>query len=236
MKSKPYLNDKYLLSYVVGLALGDGNLSSPNGRVIRLRISCDTRHASLIEEIQWALSRLMPNNKVSIVVRPGNCVDISCYSNYWPNLLGWNVGDKFSQRATVPLWVLSDRTYTINCLRGLIETDGSIYRDRGYLMMIFVTIIPELAESFQYMVESLGFQPKTYKIEFKNNKWNYKKTWKQHIVFDVDFRKLDKKQTKDYDTINTLMTWAWNHTSALSGIYFEIYNDGQDFKWLNSSD
>jgi hypothetical protein len=173
MKSKPYLNDKYLLSYVVGLALGDGNLSSPNGRVIRLRISCDTRHASLIEEIQWALSRLMPNNKVSIVVRPGNCVDISCYSNYWPNLLGWNVGDKFSQRATVPLWVLSDRTYTINCLRGLIETDGSIYRDRGYLMMIFVTIIPELAESFQYMVESLGFQPKTYKIEFKKGLYNY---------------------------------------------------------------
>jgi hypothetical protein len=42
--------DPELQAYVIGLAIGDGNLSNPNGRAIRLRISCDTNYPHLLEK------------------------------------------------------------------------------------------------------------------------------------------------------------------------------------------
>ena len=37
-------SDKNLQAYVIGLALGDGNLSKPGPRAVRLRISCDNKY------------------------------------------------------------------------------------------------------------------------------------------------------------------------------------------------
>ena len=45
---KTILNkDKGLQAYVIGLALGDGNLSNPNGKATRLRITCDKKYPFL---------------------------------------------------------------------------------------------------------------------------------------------------------------------------------------------
>ena len=53
---------------------------------------------------------------------------------------------------------------SIHCLQGLIETDGSIYTDRGYQMVIFSTVIAELAQQVELMMRSLGFRPHVYKV------------------------------------------------------------------------
>ena len=83
--------DRELQAYVVGLAIGDGKLSNPNGRAVRLRISCDTMYVALTEKIACAL------------------------------------------KICIPEWIYREYNPIVPCLRGLIETDGSIYRDRGYL-------------------------------------------------------------------------------------------------------
>jgi len=44
-----------LLAYVVGVALGDGNLSNPNGRATRLRITCDAKYPRLARKIARSL-------------------------------------------------------------------------------------------------------------------------------------------------------------------------------------
>jgi hypothetical protein len=44
--------DSELHAYVLGLAIGDGNLSNPNGRAVRLRITCDTKYPILIKWLQ----------------------------------------------------------------------------------------------------------------------------------------------------------------------------------------
>jgi hypothetical protein len=62
----------------------------------------------------------------------------------------------------VPRWIFKKREFVIACLRGLIETDGSIYRDRGYVMVNFVATIPRLASDVMTMLTRLGFQPKLY--------------------------------------------------------------------------
>lgn len=153
-----------LLAYVVGIALGDGNLSNPNGRATRLRITCDLKYPKLIQKIQTSIAALLPKNKVSIVKRHENCLDISCYSNKWENLLGWhaNKGSKLIQHISIPNWIKTNSEYKINCLKGLIETDGSIYTDRKYLMVMFTNGSYNLAKDVLEMIIFLGFKPRFY--------------------------------------------------------------------------
>lgn len=74
--------DKQNLAYVIGVALGDGNLSNPNKRATRLRITCDSVYPKLGKEIKTSLELLFPTNKVSYVKRKeGTCFDISVYFN-----------------------------------------------------------------------------------------------------------------------------------------------------------
>jgi DNA-binding transcriptional regulator WhiA len=170
--------DKKLQSYIIGLAIGDGNLSNPNNRAVRLRITCDQKYPLLKQRIIDCLELLLPDNKVNIVERKETCCDISVFSNHLENLLGWKAkkGSKFSQKVTIPNWIKSKKEYKINCLKGLIETDGCIYNDRGYRMVMFSTIIPKLANDVYKIINSLGFQPHIYKIKGKKDHNLNKKT------------------------------------------------------------
>jgi DNA-binding transcriptional regulator WhiA len=160
------------LAYIVGIAMGDGNLSNPNGRATRLRITCDNKYPNLIRSILYSVRNIFPNNQVSLVKRKDNCVDISCYSNKLEGFLGWKVGfgSKHIQKISVPDWIKNDRKFTISCLKGLFETDGSIYIDRKYLMANFVTTIPSLAKDVIEMIRSLDFKPNIQKFKQKNGK------------------------------------------------------------------
>jgi len=123
---------KETLAYVIGIAIGDGNLSNPNKRATRLRVACDRKYENTIINFVDAIQKVMPLNKVSIQPRKGNCVDISCYSNKWENILGWKVGfgSKYAQNISVPSWIKRNKKYCKACLKGLFETDGSVYEDR----------------------------------------------------------------------------------------------------------
>ncbi len=79
--------------------------------------------------------------------------------------MGWRAGrgSKADQAISVPGWIKKSNQYKVHCLRGLIETDGSIYVDRGYRMVIFTTAIPQLAADVGWMIASLGFRAHTYR-------------------------------------------------------------------------
>lgn len=155
--------------------MGDGNLSNPNGRAVRLRVACDLKYPKMIGRMQLAIQKLFPQNKVSIVKCKSNCCNISCYSNKWENLLGWKAknGSKHKQNISIPEWIKENKKYSIACIRGLFETDGSIYKDRGYEMVGFVTIIPNLAKDVLEILKKLKLNPKIYKINtIKNTRYN----------------------------------------------------------------
>jgi len=161
--------DKNLQAYVIGLALGDGNLSK-FPRTIRLRITCDDKYPNLMNRIEDALQQLLPENKVSRLKRPRNCTDISCYSSRWEELLGWTAtgGSKIRQDIRVPQWVKNDTEHIRYCLRGLFETDGSVYMDRKYLMANFVSATRELAYDVIEMTILLGFKVNTQENHSRN--------------------------------------------------------------------
>jgi DNA-binding transcriptional regulator WhiA len=161
---------KYL-AYIIGVAIGDGNLSNPNGRSVRLRISCDTKYPEIIKEISSSLKVILPENKVSLVKKKCNCVDISCYSRYWEKWLGWkhNKGPKYEQSIKIPKWIKNNSEYSESCLKGLFQTDGCIYFDRGYIMVNFVTTIQGLDDEVVRMITKLGFKPKLYTLDVRDN-------------------------------------------------------------------
>lgn len=167
--------DKKILAYIIGVAIGDGNLSNPNDRAVRLRISCDNNYPKLIERIIIAIKKILPLNKVSIIKRKRNCSDISCYSNKWEGFLGWKAkgGSKFKQKISIPVWIKSENKFIIPCLKGLFETDGSVYIDRKYKMANFVTLIPTVAKDVFAMIEKIGFQPNIQKLKTVNGKIKY---------------------------------------------------------------
>ena len=206
------VNDKNTLAYVIGVAVGDGNLSNPNGRAVRLRVTCDTKYELIIRRIRSSIQKLFPSNKVSTVKRPDNCIDISCYSNKWEGILSWKagLGSKYDQNARIPKWIVSEKQYMKHCLRGLFETDGSIYKDRNYVMVNFVTIIQVLAEDVMYMIEELGFKPNLQILKPNKNNPNSKTKYTIRISRDSQkfikninlqkkkiFYKLDKISQKD---------------------------------------
>ena len=175
--------NKKIQSYIIGLAIGDGNLSNPNGRATRLRITCDKKYPLLLQQIVNSLQKLLPDNKVNVVDRKENYADVSVFSNHLEKIVGWQDGrgSKFIQRVSIPNWIKQNKGYKVNCLRGLIETDGSIYFDRGYKMMMFTTIIPKLAKDVYEMIISLGFSPHLYKIEGGKNIYKFNQKILYHI-------------------------------------------------------
>ena len=157
--------DKNLTSYIIGVALGDGNLSIPNGRATRLRITCDSKYPDIAEEITLSLKKIFPKNKVSIVAGPRNTYfNISVYSNRLNEIIPWKVGagSKFEQDVSVPDWIKIDKELSRNCLRGLLQTDGSVYADRGYLMVNFTNNTLSLANDVMEIMTTLGYSPKLY--------------------------------------------------------------------------
>jgi hypothetical protein len=109
----------------------------------------------------------LPRNRVAFVRKKSACFDVSCYSNHWETLLGWRAGrgPKISQSVSIPGWIKKRRDYAIPCLRGLLETDGSIYFDRGYRTVMFANACAVLARDVEQLMTSLGFFPRMYKIE-----------------------------------------------------------------------
>lgn len=176
------------LAYIIEVAIGDGNLSNPNGRAVRLRISCDTKYPRLIEKMSSAIKEVCPKNKVSFVYKKAaRCGDISSYSNQWPALLGWNVGAKYNQDIHIPKWIQVNKKYSIACLKGLIETDGAVYFDRKYKAIIFTSIIKNIADEVFGMIKDLNFEPKLYKIKPKNPDGNRRKIrYNVRLTKDVD--------------------------------------------------
>jgi len=171
-KPKALNPDRNLQAYIIGVAIGDGNLTNPNSRAIRLRISCDKNYPNLLKRIIESLKQLLPENRVGIIDK-STFVDISVYSNHLENLLGWkaNKGPKFVQKVRVPDWIKKNKSYSKNCLKGLLETDGSVYLDRGYKMVIFSTINKGLANDVFFLFQLLGYEPHLYKIKQKKNRY-----------------------------------------------------------------
>ncbi len=72
--------------------------------------------------------------------------------------LGFTAGNKIKNQIDVPSWIFTDNSFIIRCLKGLIDTDGTITINKSCrcLRISFTNASEPLVESFKKMCNILG--------------------------------------------------------------------------------
>jgi len=155
------------LSEFIGAMIGDGNMT--NYQVsIYLSSLVDEEYGLHIVRLAKELFGIKPTMKK---IEGINCLRILISSIELVEFLkqsGVLKGNKIRQNLDVPGWILEDQEYAIACLRGMFDTDGSIFQECHkvkeklycYPRWSLVSASPYLRESIKEILNDLDFCPK----------------------------------------------------------------------------
>ncbi len=174
LKEIPKVELDEKLAEFVGAVLGDGHVEFyKKGRkigVYHIRIAGD-----LIKDRDYHVNYLKPlgeklfnlEGKETTRIRPkssGRFLDfrsrrlVEFFSH-----MGIKPGDKIRNQSTIPKWIFKDKKYLRTCIRGLIDTDGSIARmsrrDSNLLRILFTNHNIALLKDTREAFIELGFSP-----------------------------------------------------------------------------
>ncbi len=118
---------EYSYSYLLGLYLGDGSISTHPKGVFRLRIYLDRSYPIIVQECAAAMALVMPASVVAIRRARRAEMDIpGSYSRHWPCLFPQHgPGMKHERPIVLEPWQREiTARYPWRFLRGLIHSDG----------------------------------------------------------------------------------------------------------------
>jgi hypothetical protein len=117
-------DDEPAYSYVLGIYLGDGDISRLP-RTYRLRIALDGIYPAIVAECKAAIEAVVPN-RVTVHPTPSRAVVVSAYSNGRPHLLPQHgPGPKHLRRIELADWQRRiTHRYPEQLIRALIHSDG----------------------------------------------------------------------------------------------------------------
>ena len=112
------------IAELVGIILGDGNLNRKNIRIVgnRNEYIYYLYLKSLFQKVFDVDSVVGHDTK--------NSIKLTVYSvkiSQYLISLGLKKGDKIKNKVVIPKWIFENKNYTKSCLRGLFDTDGSIF-------------------------------------------------------------------------------------------------------------
>lgn len=168
------------LSELVGILIGDGNISRYQTRV-SLDIIKDIEYADFVKNLFETLFKtrasLFRNEKKSTI---DVIVSSKSLTEFLINL-GLPQGNKIKQQIDIPDWIKKDNSYKKACLRGIFDTDGSVYLDKHFykgkeyksMNIDFTSASKPLLRSIRKVLVDIGFTPtssyyKSVKLRRKN--------------------------------------------------------------------
>ena len=151
------------LAEIIGILLGDGNSWSKPG-FYYIRVCGHSQHdkAYLSHFVKPLFKKVFDvtfreyfhktNKEMFLTV--GN-KDLS----YTLAHFGFPSGNKIANNVGIPDWVFESEEYLKSCIRGLIDTDGSVcpITGRSYPYIWFSSSIPNLRSSFERAMNILGY-------------------------------------------------------------------------------
>jgi len=114
-------------AYLLGLYLGDGDITSHARGVFRLRVTLDSRYPDIVSCASCAMKDVLPGNRVSVHARTDSrAVAVTCYSKSWPELMPQHGPGRKHQRAIAlhPWQRRITHSFPQELVRGLIHSDG----------------------------------------------------------------------------------------------------------------
>ena len=155
------------LAELVGIILGDGSIyvkEEVGAYQIRIAFSLkdEKEYRNYVNSLSYEIFGIKPGIK-----RHRNSAYYVCINSKQAvqqlRGIGLKEGNKKRNRSTIPDWVKKNKEYLKACTRGLIDTDGSIYRlsskDPKTLRISFKNRNTRLLNDARLSLESLGFHP-----------------------------------------------------------------------------
>lgn len=117
------LNKAY--GYLLGLYLGDGMLTKAP-RTFKLRIYLDLGYPDIILACMESIRTVTPHNKVNSMKRPGNCVEVYSFSNFWADFFPQHgEGPKHERSIVLQDWQEHIvQAFPLEFFKGLYHSDG----------------------------------------------------------------------------------------------------------------
>ena len=154
-----------------GIMLGDGNshkTKSYKKGTYMIRIVGDSRYDKdyLFNYVKSLVENLFSIKTHSGKFKKQNAIYIEAHSFNlieFLNLNGFKPGNKIKNKLTIPFWIKENNSYLKCCLRGLIDTDGSIFRmskrDSNLIRISFTNYNLRLLNDTRESFLELGFHP-----------------------------------------------------------------------------
>lgn len=125
-KSIKYPQRSPVLAEFIGMMLGDGCLNSAFQAALYFNTETDRLYADFMEGLADTLFGVMPRRQIASA-QGGELLFSSKRLVDYLIQLGFIRGDKVRKQAGVPAWITENPEYCRSCLRGLMDTDGSVY-------------------------------------------------------------------------------------------------------------
>lgn len=118
------------LAEFVGIVLGDGSISKRQ-ITITLHSHDDREYSQFVIKLIKKLFKLKPGISYDTNSHVVN-ISISRIKlvHFFVHTLGLKIGNKVKQQVDIPFWIKQRRNFCISCIRGLVDTDGSVFTHR----------------------------------------------------------------------------------------------------------
>lgn len=154
------------LAEIFGILLGDGGISTYQV-VVTLNSKSDKKYGDFVIQLFSRVFRIMPRkynaygNAFNIVISRKALVEF-LVSN------GLKRGHKIRENVSIPTWILDSKEYQKRCVRGLVDTDGSVVIEKhrvgkkiyNYPRLNFTNSSPTLIKQVYDIFINQGFNPK----------------------------------------------------------------------------
>jgi len=156
------------LAEFVGIMLGDGGISQ-----YQIKITLHHKDDYEFGKYVMMLIKKLFDLQASILHDPKDSVNDYVVSRkelvgFCTKKLGLVIGNKIKQQIDIPSWIKGSRKYEIACVRGLVDTDGSVFTHRyqvggkwyQYKKLCFSSRSHPLLRSVHRVLQNLGLHPR----------------------------------------------------------------------------
>jgi hypothetical protein len=165
-KKIKYPRKSVRLAEFVGILMGDGGITARQV-IITLHSENDKEFAEyyaglceILFGIRPSITKIKSCNAVNVVISRTDLVE-------WCHGLGLPIGHKIRQGLDIPDWIKKNPHYSRTCLRGLVDTDGSVFihryrvgrKEYRYKKLDFCSLSPALLRSAYTIFRANGMKP-----------------------------------------------------------------------------
>lgn len=184
-------NNYKMLAEIVGILLGDGCMYKDKYRKYQTVISFNKNEMEYMVYVKKLIEEYFQYK--FCITELKNEFLLRNTSKYVGNKLlnaGLMYGNKVKNKVTIPNWIYKKKTYLIYLLRGIFDTDGSVYRKyNNYSQIQFKFASKKTISSVRDALVKLDFTPTQIMIE----KFNGRLAWKIYLCKQNEIEKFFNK-------------------------------------------